>query len=196
MNKQQQLPVDVLSLVSISGIKSSSCLLSLAYASWLKPWPLGRVVCIYTYPGGKVLICELRAASGDRVAQVVFRAKVVLVLRSAVWGSLVQVHASHCASSVSLDSLPSSFINKDSHPIGFHKQWPADVLLQASHSYAPDSQLSPSSHQELRHKDAWSGITISMLRHAQTHLWPSWHNSRQRICWTVLAVPDLLALPQ
>jgi hypothetical protein len=66
----------------------------------------------------------------------------------------VQVRMSHCASCVSLDSLPSSFSNKDSHLIEFHKQWPADILLQAAHFYAGETQLSLACRQGLQREDA------------------------------------------
>jgi len=55
--------VDVPSSVSKSGSKSLSCLRSLAYASWLKDWALGRGVCIYTYHGGTPSIWDRWAAS-------------------------------------------------------------------------------------------------------------------------------------
>ena len=56
-------PVDVPSSVSKSGLKSLSRLLSLAYASRLKTWALGRGVGIYTYPGGTPWISDKCAAA-------------------------------------------------------------------------------------------------------------------------------------
>jgi len=54
-------PVDIPSSVSKSGIKCVLRLQSLAYASTLYNWALGKGVCIYTYPGGTVLISEFGA---------------------------------------------------------------------------------------------------------------------------------------
>jgi len=56
-------PVDVPTSVSKSGKKLFSSLWSLAYASRLIHWALGRGVCIYTYPGGTPSISVLQAPS-------------------------------------------------------------------------------------------------------------------------------------
>ena len=55
--------VDVPWSVGKAGLKSLSHLRSLAYASRLKIWALGRGVCIYTYPGGTPLISDKCTAS-------------------------------------------------------------------------------------------------------------------------------------
>jgi len=55
--------MDDSSSVSKSGSKSLSHLRSLAYASWLKNWALGRGLCIYTYLGGTPSISDRWATS-------------------------------------------------------------------------------------------------------------------------------------
>jgi len=52
-------PVDGLSSVSKSGIKSEWRIQSLGYGSWLINRVLGSGVCIYTYPGGTPSVSEL-----------------------------------------------------------------------------------------------------------------------------------------
>jgi len=56
-------PVEFPSSVSKSVLKSLSRLWSLAYASRLNKWALGRGVCIYTYPGGTPSISNTWAPS-------------------------------------------------------------------------------------------------------------------------------------
>jgi len=129
------------------------------------------------------------------VAQVVVRPEVASVQVSAVSEGLVEVQAFVCASSMSADVLLCHFGKEGNRQCGFRKAYPGDFPSQSSTFYAQDTQCPTSSL--LRHRGEVSsfGTVLALLWRAKILLWLFCSHSRQGSCRTVLAVPDLLAMP-
>jgi len=100
-----------------------------------------------------------------------------------------------CASSVSVDTLLWHFCKERRCQLDFHKPLLGVVLLQLSPVYAQEIQNPASSLLGLLCEASWSGVVFRLWRHAKNLLWPFWPYSRQGIFLSVLAGPDLLALP-
>jgi len=125
-----------------------------------------------------------------------FRVNVASVLVPAAKVVLVEVHVCRCISSVSGDSVQCHFCKEGSHLSDFPKaMWGAYPALP-SHCIALQTQLPTSSLLGFPPKVSWFAVDYPLLRCATTPLWPFWPYSRPGACQTVLAVPDLLALPQ
>jgi len=129
------------------------------------------------------------------VEQVVFWVDVASGLVLAVWVALVEVHPCLCVSSVSGDSVLCDFGKEGSRPSDFPEAWPGVVPTQPLYFYGKPTQLPASSLFRLPPKVAWLLIESPLLWCTKTLLWPFWRYSRLGACQTVLAVPDLLALP-
>jgi len=124
---------------------------------------------------------------GHLVAQVACRAAVPPVLEE-VWRFL-------CPSSRSPNSLLYHFGMEGSRSYDFCKQLSGVFPFQPSLSDAQETQLLASSLPGLRLEVSSLVVAFPLLRRAKTRLWPFSPYSRQGGCWTVPAVPDLLASP-
>jgi len=100
----------------------------------------------------------------------------------------VEVHLCFCASSVSGDSVPCHYGKGVSGLFDFLETYPGVFPSPPSHCYAQETQLPALSHPGLRHKVSACGIAFPPLRRTKTLFWPG-------ACRTVLAVPDLVAVP-
>jgi len=130
-----------------------------------------------------------------QVAQLALEMHMVLVQVSAGCIGLVEIHPFLCAFSMSADSLLCNVGKECSHPCGFHEALPGVIISQLSPSIAEETQLTTTSLFALRLEVSWKAIALSPLQCAQTLLCSLWSHSEQGACQTVLAVPDLLALP-
>jgi len=132
---------------------------------------------------------------GCRMAQVAFQVEVELFLMSAVWVGLEEVRPCPCASSLSVDSWRCHFGKEGSRQFDFDKPLPGVVLLQLSPFYAQEIQHPASSLPRLLREASKSAAAFPLSRLAKTLLQPFSPYSTPGACLTVLAVPDLLALP-
>jgi len=130
-----------------------------------------------------------------RMEHVEFRVDVASVLGLAVCVAMLDVHLCHCVSSVSGDSVLCHFGKERSHLSDFPEVWPGVFPSQPSHVYAQETQLPVSSLRRLQPEVPWLEIGFPLLQSAKTPLWPLWPYSKPGTCQTVLAVPNLLALP-
>ena len=108
---------------------------------------------------------------------------------------LLQVHLFLCTSCASPGSVLYYFVKESSRPRDCHEPLPGVFLSQPSPLYAQETQLPASFLLGLQRKVSWQDIAFSLLLCKKTLLWSFWPYSRQGACWTVLAIPDLLALP-
>jgi len=133
--------------------------------------------------------------SCHRMAQVAFWVEVAWVLVAPVCVGLEEVRPCLCASRVSVDSLRCHFGKEGGRRFGFHKPSPGVIILQLSPFYAQQIQHPTSSLPGLLRKVSWTGDVLPLSRRAKTLFWPFLPYSRRGACLTVLAVPDLVALP-
>jgi len=185
-------PVDVSSSVGESGLKSLSPLRSLAYASRVETWALGRGVCIYTYPGVTPSISEAWAPS----------------LSSGGTGGILGGYGIGCGVSCLIRSsggapAPLSVWGFCAGPFGPGRQ--PSVRFSRSiagcRSIAAFTFICPGKSAPWFHC-SWTSAGGYLIRYlflpslsAKTLLWPFWPYQRPGACQTVLAVPDPLALP-
>ena len=141
-------------------------------------------------------LCNCGLDFSHRMVQVAFRVKVALLLVLGVCVELEGVSPSFCASSVSVDSLRFHFGMDGSRQFHLHKPSPGVVLSQLSPCYTKEILHPASSLRGLLRKVSWSAVLFPLSLRAKTLHLPFSPYSRQGACLTVLAVPDLLALPQ
>jgi len=116
-----------------------------------------------------------------------FRAEGPLVLVEECWFL--------CAPSVSADCLLWDCVMECSHLFDFYKQLPGVFLLLPSPLEVLETQLLASSLLGLQCEVSYLLIVFALLRRAKILLRQCWPYSRQGTWQTILAVPDLLALP-
>ena len=130
------------------------------------------------------------------VAQVAIRSDHASVLASTVCVAPVEVHIVHCACSVSGESLQYHVAKKGSRPMDYPEAYVGVILLQPLHVYCQECSISVASPLRLCAEVFWSDIAFPQLWHAKPLICPFRPYWTQGTCQTVLAVPDLLALPQ
>ena len=188
-------PVDVPSSVSKSGLKCVSRLQSMAYASREKNWALGSGVCIYRYPGGTASISEVYAhlltlGGKGGIAGARGVSCGVGCLSRSCWGATVPLRLHcvcvFCAVSVGQGRTPSFWVS----------QRIARCISVLTFKFLCSENSTP------RVFSSWTSAHRYMIRSCISSIavckncrWPFWPYSTQRAYWTVLAVPDLLALP-
>ena len=104
-----------------------------------------------------------------QVAQVAFRAEVVLVM--------LEVHPCLCISSLMADSLLCHFGKEGSHLFDFHESLLGVFLSLPSTLYAQETQILESSLHGLRREVSLILGAFPRSRHAKTLLWPFWPHS-------------------
>jgi len=129
------------------------------------------------------------------VAWVAFWADMLFTLELAVRVGQVEVHLIICASTVSADSFQCRLDKEGLLPGGCDEALPCVFPFQASASHLQETQLPTSSLFGLQHEISWWDIAFPLLWCTKTLLWPVWPYSMPGACWTVPAVPNLLALP-
>jgi len=122
-----------------------------------------------------------------QVAQVAFQEEVALVV--------VELHPCHYDSSVTVASFQYHFGNEGSRLFDFHESLPGFSLWPPSLCYAQETPVHASSLLGLRREVSWLVAAFPVLWCTNTLLRPFCPYSGQGTCWTVLAVPDLPALP-
>jgi len=131
-----------------------------------------------------------------RVPQVALWVDEVWVPMLAVQVELVELHQCLCACSISGDSVLFQFGKEGRCPVDFPKAWQGVFPLSSSHFSAKETQLPTASVVGLWHEFTWLGIALPLVWGTETFLRPLWPYSTWGACQTVLAVPDLLALPK
>jgi len=188
-------PMDVPSSVSISRSKSVSRWLFWADTSRLQNWAQGRYVCDYSYPAGKLTICDRCAPDLLLVSAggVPGRGDVsygVGYLRQAGGGT---------PDPLRLQCVWVFFVVafwQESQPDVWLWRSIAGCLFIAAFTFLCTANSTPRCFfLGPRREDSWSDIVLPLLRRANSHLWLFWTYSRPGSCRTVPAVPDLLALP-
>jgi len=122
-----------------------------------------------------------------RVAQVAYKPVVAPVL--------VQVYPYIWASRVFANSLLCHCEKESSHLFNFHEPLQGVISFQHSPFYTQVTKLPASSHLRLQWEVFWLDVVFPPLRYAKSLLCPFWPDTRNGTCWSVLAVPDLPALP-
>jgi len=165
------------------------------YHDWKFERRKGEHVYIHIWRAD-VGFCNCALDFCHRMAQVAFWVKVSLLLVSGGCVELEGVCPSLGASSLSVDSLQCHFGMDGSSQFDFHKPSPCVVLSQLSPGCTLEIQHPASSLRGLLRGVSRSGVAFPPSLHAKTLHLPFSPYSRQGACLTVLAVPDLLALPQ
>jgi len=130
-----------------------------------------------------------------RLGRVVCLAEVESALESALCVGRVEVHLFLCMSSVSADSLRCHFGKEGSRTFGFDEALPGVFVSQPSPFCAQETSQPASFLLRPRHVVSLWDISFPQLWRAKSLLWPFWPYSTPGACWTVPAVPNLLALP-
>ena len=130
-----------------------------------------------------------------QAAQVAFWVDISSVPASPVGVGRMEVHLYIWASSVSAVSARSNFGKEGSRLYDFHGTSLSVFPAQPSPCYAEETELPASSLFVICCQVFGPGILLPLLQHPKILLCPFWPYSMQGACQTVLAVPDLLALP-
>jgi len=147
-----------------------------------------EVQYVYTHiPVAHILFRTFGWCEDYLAAQLVFQVEMAPVL--------VEVHLCLWASSMSVDSLLCHFNKEGYHPVHCDKPLPGVFLSQQLPVSAQATQHPASSFLGLQREDPWFVVAFPPLWHAKILICPLWPYSRQDACRTVLAVPNLLALP-
>jgi len=121
------------------------------------------------------------------VAQVAFWAEVLPVLE--------QVRRILCASSMSADSLLWHFGMEGSRPVDFYEPLLDDFLSKPSPFACPRDSTPCYFSSWTSARGFLISCCVFSIAARKNPLWPFWPYSRPGACWTVPAVPDLLASP-